>query len=541
MKRNAFTINRFYENGKRVYTKQEMKNFGLYDFSLQINCFGFKSCIPPSILYETENVMKINKKHVFSNYDSKEPTHEVADSLTFPRNKIKKFKLIDEVDISYKYDILNHEMAKTSIRNKVTNNSIYDSTLIDKSKKAIKKIDKKRSNSFKDDINQNDFLNISLGRVINEEIPTIYTFGNSKKKIKNARSLSYDFLIKSMKSLLENNNYKETKRELVYLLEKNNQKKEVITDKKLHYFYKPNKNIDKENYEYYYKAGIISPEQLVLTNKSSFKFPKEEFEYLYNSDSKSTNFAKKPLMKNMGNPNIILKTSPSKRSKSKDNEKKIFLNLSKNNDLNIENMCSSDVVLNQSSVEIFNQSQSQEKSPKNNITINNKISKLENLDKLDSYDLDSLDNKDFDTFRNKNILISEENSKFNPKEVKNRFFDTGINKRTQESYYNNNSLSKSNSQMYKDQKNLYYNPYEKKNVDYYDYSFKQFNNNKNSSINTLSLESNDYIKRGKNNCINRNALYKKQYDDTIVPCNAIPVKKENLSMSKLYKKIGIKN
>lgn len=512
-----------------------MNTFQIYEFSLQISSLGYKSCIPPSILYETENVMRINKKHAYSNYDSKETVHEVADTLTFPTNKLKKFKLIDEVNISYKYDILSHEMAKTSIKNKVANNNINESNNLKKSNVN------NRSNSLRDE--NNDFLNISLGKIINEETPTIMTFGNSKKKGKDKRSVSYDFLIKSMKSILENSNYTETKRELVYLLEKNNQKKEVISDKKLHYFYKPNKNIDKENYEYYIKAGLISPEQLVQTNKTQFKFPKEEFEFLYNSDNKPSNFVKKPLIRNTEkykNENNVSNRHKKSKSKSKDKENMLFINMSKNNDLNIENLCSSDVILNQSSVEILNQSHSQEKSPKNNVTITNKISKLENLDKLDSYDLDSLENKDFDTFRNKNILISEENIK----DQKTQFSAYRKNKKNEDSFNNNYINSYSNNKI-NGTKMPYYNPYNKSKDqnqnDYYNYTFMKYNNSKNTSINTMSLESNEYSKRVKNNCLNRYNIYKMQYDDTIVPCNSIPVKKENLSMSKLYKKIGIKN
>lgn len=84
-----------YDRENRLYRKEEMMRFRIMNCYITIDKNGVKSFHPPGYQYETENVLKINVKHLASYYVSEGKYHERCEQTCFPINKVKTFKLID--------------------------------------------------------------------------------------------------------------------------------------------------------------------------------------------------------------------------------------------------------------------------------------------------------------------------------------------------------------------------------------------------------------------------------------------------------------
>lgn len=77
------------------FSEEEIKKFKSTYIQISINKQGFHSLFPPDISYETENVCKINDKHIDSYYASHSYFHEKCKLVCFPKNKLKNCELID--------------------------------------------------------------------------------------------------------------------------------------------------------------------------------------------------------------------------------------------------------------------------------------------------------------------------------------------------------------------------------------------------------------------------------------------------------------
>lgn len=330
VKRDNFSLQKTYKKVERVYSTEEQTKFSKYNFHIEINQFGIKVNNPQTNKYlESDFVYKINKKHARSLYRSEGPLHEKAEDLTFPRNRLQKFKLIDDYYQETNKDMFNQiyqELAENynevsvpqqkrrdqrrttcvsinninSIINNSNNNnnlnSSFDNAQQRRSIISLKentiymspnKIKQKYAynSSSVDNKNQGKHKNNNTSNIEKKvfEKPALKNF-NTSIKVNHYRLQSHNILEKLNEYNKSNServflkaddlktsktkNFIENKKELIKLLEKNNQKEEVMCDRKLHYFYKTNRDLNDEKLFLQLSLGKITPEEVINKCKS---------------------------------------------------------------------------------------------------------------------------------------------------------------------------------------------------------------------------------------------------------------------------------
>lgn len=205
----AFCINEEYDRENRNYTSKEMENFRIMRSEVTIDEYGFRSKNPPSFLYDSELVLKINKKHNNSVYNSDLNFHERSEDSVFPLNRIHKFKLIDIEAIANTINPISKEGLDAILNSKEKRPEVNKKTEVDQS-----------------NTNKNPPL-----KQFN-----ITTFNpRQKQSFQNSTSISTIEERMATMSLVD-----ERKKEFVVLLEKNNFVIETTKPSRLNYFYKNN-------------------------------------------------------------------------------------------------------------------------------------------------------------------------------------------------------------------------------------------------------------------------------------------------------------
>lgn len=199
-----------YDRDNRLYTKRELGKFRIMRSDVLIDNFGVRITHPPSFLFETELVYKINMKHDNSVYNSDLVYHERSEDNLFPLNKLQKFRLID-------------------VTTEIVNPPIHP-------KQNILGNNKKRNHKCM----STDFNASNPNRK-----PPLKHFNISstmEQPLSQGKEQSTEKLFKKeIRSSVEKN-----KSELVHLLEKSNFVIETTNPSKLNYFYKKGVIIDKD-------------------------------------------------------------------------------------------------------------------------------------------------------------------------------------------------------------------------------------------------------------------------------------------------------
>ena len=524
-----------------------MDLFSYQWFQVTITKFGIKSTHPPSIKFETEIVYKINKMHTSSVYKSEGRLHEQTDSLCFPQNRMHRYKLIDEIYQETNKDLFNNiygelskkagVVASSPTKKKVISESCepspnksfiskvrdksFDSVLKNKKQKSLNKsglrdYESEDENSKSGFIKFNNKLKTKNKKIDKEAVkeatmnlipqrvlerPTIKTF-NSTNKVNHYRMRSSN-MIEKITAFLGNQgpirpfqttsdlkynkekSFVKNKKDLVEILEKNNQKYEVLMEKKLHYFYKQKRNLDdnEDVEDYHLNLGKITAEDVILKTKNNKEkafeiIEKEEF-----NDSKEdlNRLSTNPLFSKASNnsiPNDFIFPMSTSKSKS-------------NNNFKVHNK-----VVTQKSFGIvdnkFDTFRDRKESDTN--VIIKTINYNNNIQKKDFYLSPQLDSNFNTNSETANFYSQRNNLVFNNNKLeKNDSFSnySGFNLTKKASYFESRKTNSSNSKG----KKLDFNYIDK-------YGFK---NNKKSKIGHNSM------------------------DSEIIQCNSIPVKKLNFS------------
>ena len=173
---NTIFIKESYNKEGRMYSIKEMSNFIIMRNYVHIENQIITVFHPPNFKFESENVYRINKKHYLANYNSDNMNnHERSEDDLFPKNKLMKFKLID--NIKEKKEIINIKKSINSpvvidlhLNNKPSVKSFVISA--DKSEKSIK-----RDKAEKLNINKNK---LELTKLLEKSIPILETTKHKK-------------------------------------------------------------------------------------------------------------------------------------------------------------------------------------------------------------------------------------------------------------------------------------------------------------------------------------------------------------------------
>lgn len=333
----CFTVKKEYDKVLRFYSKKDQEKFEVDRIQFLINEFGFKMTTPISRNLESEFVYKINKKHYESLYKSEGFLHERSEALTFPKNKLQKYKLIDDYYRETNRDMLNklcEDISVTNINctmpNTTSNRNPNTTKRIIKNHSVVSKISEVTSpnhsmrqlnSSFtknnyyntREDYSPNSKSYINIKENLSQdnkdkrlydlsspsvlERPVVKLF-NVSTKVNHYRLKSnhifenINFKLATPDPFLQNTdelktqkekNFFEHKKDLVRLLEKNNQKLEVQMDKKLHYFYKTTRSLDEDKMFVDMFLGKITPEEFISKcNSNDLKQNFLEFQKTFN-------------------------------------------------------------------------------------------------------------------------------------------------------------------------------------------------------------------------------------------------------------------
>lgn len=234
---DAFCLKEEYDRDNRIYTKREMEKFRVMRSEVTIDEFGFHSKNPPSFLYDSELVLKINKKHNNSVYNSDLHFHERSEDNVFPLNRIQKFKLIDLEAVANTINPISKE-GLDIILNSKEKKSEFDKPEIDPS-----------------NTNKNPPLK-------HFNITTLIS-PRQKQSFQNSTTISTIEERMATTSLVD-----ERKKDLVILLEKNNFVVETTKPNRLNYFYKNNSKAPKAS-----SFVSTASNQISLTEFSNCKSP----------------------------------------------------------------------------------------------------------------------------------------------------------------------------------------------------------------------------------------------------------------------------
>lgn len=324
---DSFTSESIYTNdsSRKLFSYKEQTKFELCSFNVNINPLGIQVEDIDSRFLESEVVYKINKKHNRSLYRSEGRLHEKAEDLTFPQNRMQKYKLIDDY-----YQQTNKDIFDQIYRDMFNNNNLSNilgspkksnrkherrSTIISNSESNSphKSADKRKSIRYdyspkKIRIDSHRSTTPEMISVKILERPAVKSFNTSA--VNNYKAVSKNMMDKlssystsitpTTKDLLKAEDLKtnkekvfnENKKELVKFLEKNNQKAEVLCDKKLHYFYKSKRQLDEDKTFLNLYLGKLTPEEVILANKSyNLKQSFNEFNDSLNYVQSTSNFS----------------------------------------------------------------------------------------------------------------------------------------------------------------------------------------------------------------------------------------------------------
>lgn len=192
-----------------------MEKFKVMRSEVTIDEFGFRSKNPPSFLYDSELVLKINKKHNNSIYNSDLHFHERSEENVFPLNKIQKYKLIDLDAVANTINPISKEG--------------FDAILSSKDKKP----DIEKSVEI-------DPANTNKNPPLKQFNITSVVSPRHKQSFKNSTIVSTIEERMATTSVVD-----ERKKDLVILLEKNNFVVETTKPNRLNYFYKNNSKTPK--------------------------------------------------------------------------------------------------------------------------------------------------------------------------------------------------------------------------------------------------------------------------------------------------------
>ena len=549
---------------------------------ISLSNYGITSCIPPSNKFDTENVYKINKKHLKSLYQSEGFLHERADNLCFPKNRLQRFKLIDDEITAaedqfaklcfelnknswtklnekqqelYFTGNLKNQNEKPKFTQKFGENSEYEEETYTDFLAEQKRIDKAHQNwtgvlvenldSVPEEQNDKNKRNYSLDHIGIKlfDRPVIKTF-KVKNRNNRGRSACKNEFKSPLKTTLESTKYFNnkdklyllSKQELIKLLEKNNQKEEVLLDRKLHYFYKTARNSDENVYKLNYNTGKSTAEEIMLKPKKDIRQEIISINENYNSTGSST--SQDPDKKIMSfnydsnDNNSKVNTETNSASNAFKSQNNLYVNKESIDPIEIDKY-----------YEINNDN----KDPftiENLDTYNNRFQEINDLDtskdqtaflinkehKYDKYGKIQGNDLNFETFRNKDF-----NSKILSKGIQLKKDDSNtssfVGRLTGIAYNNPYNHSKKNSTM----SNSSFNKKEGnifKFSSYYD-----------GSKSGTSFADNNYRKESSPRLKNIGSFTKhNNFEDTsITPCNQIPMKNiSHYNQMNVLKKFGYK-
>lgn len=228
-----------YDRDNRVFTKREMGKFRIMRSEVTIDEFGFRSKNPPSYLFDTENVFKINKKHNFSVYNSDLHFHERSEVDVFPHNLLQKYRLIDVKDAANMINPLTKDRLETimSSRDKKPEPAIIEFDLANTNKKPPLK----------------QFNAITATTLIEQK-----AFKPSNMSKSTCATIEERMTI--------TNPVDECKKDLVVLLEKSNFIAETTKANKLNYFYKKSTKSVKTSSHLNYSQQILTSDPCLSSN-----------------------------------------------------------------------------------------------------------------------------------------------------------------------------------------------------------------------------------------------------------------------------------